>query len=238
MKKLNPIKKIACAGLVSLAGLVPAFSAGCVEPVHYGEISPSEIKEKKILYEEKIDILVNSEHQEVKPTLLIGAPPIRSYDHLEGIVEFNAPEGYKIDPADYRILVYIKVDQSWWIKPYEDSPLTKIASDGSWNTDITTGGHDADATKVFVALVTKNFLSNISSEYARMINIDNLQIKFIASKIINRGDYATREDRQEQCEYDTQKIRKSLEEIWKKNCFGRSLDYDLNAPIVIPEGKQ
>ena len=76
-------------------------------------------------------------------------PPIGSYENLRGHVAC-------VKPADYRVAVYIKVS-GWWTKPYFDSPLTPIQSDGAWVTDITTGGSDQLATDIAAFLVPKGY---------------------------------------------------------------------------------
>lgn len=56
-------------------------------------------------------------------------------------------------PADYRVVVYIKVASNCWIKPYWLSPLTIIQADGAWVCDVTTGGIDETATEISAYLV-------------------------------------------------------------------------------------
>ena len=50
-------------------------------------------------------------------------------------------------PSDYKIAVYI-YSSGWWNKPYWVSPLTDINPDGTWTTDVTTGGNDTMATNL------------------------------------------------------------------------------------------
>lgn len=73
-------------------------------------------------------------------------PRIGSTAHLAGRVS-------NVDPKRYRVVVFIKVDGIWWVKPYWDSPLTTIEDDGTWDCDIVTGGHDEDATAIEAFLV-------------------------------------------------------------------------------------
>lgn len=65
----------------------------------------------------------------------------------------------KVDNPDrYRVIVYIKVDGAWWgPKPYWDQPLTTIAPNGGWSTEIVTGGNDKQATEVTAYLVPASF---------------------------------------------------------------------------------
>jgi len=78
-------------------------------------------------------------------------PPLGSSQNLEGTTN--------VDPANYRIVIYIKVGSTWWAKPYANSPMTPIKSNGSWICDITTGGIDETATEIrgFVVLATWTF---------------------------------------------------------------------------------
>lgn len=72
-------------------------------------------------------------------------PPYGSYEDLRGQV-------CHVWPADYAVAVYIYVS-GWWTKPYFDRPLTLIQADGSFVTDITTGGVDQRATAIAAYLV-------------------------------------------------------------------------------------
>ncbi len=76
-------------------------------------------------------------------------PPYGSFDNLQGRV------GCAI-PADYQVAVYIYVS-GWWTKPYWAQPLTPIRSDGTWTTDITTGGTDQLATRIAAFLVPNGY---------------------------------------------------------------------------------
>jgi hypothetical protein len=51
------------------------------------------------------------------------------------------------------VAVYIRVDDSWWTKPTFANPLTNIATNGTWETDVTTGGYDYLANKFAAFLV-------------------------------------------------------------------------------------
>jgi hypothetical protein len=80
----------------------------------------------------------------------IFVPAYGSSDNLRGHV-------CHVNPADYRVAVYIKVGTGYWIKPFANQPLTAIAGDGSWVADITTGGSDALATEVRAYLVNRSY---------------------------------------------------------------------------------
>lgn len=73
-------------------------------------------------------------------------PPKGSFDDLQGRASC-------VDTAQYKVAVYIQVGRGWWTKPYWNQPKTDINADGSWITDITTGGIDETATKIVAYLV-------------------------------------------------------------------------------------
>ena len=86
------------------------------------------------------------------PTILLtNVPAFGSFYDLSGLVVGAAP-------ATHRVAVFIYVPSAgWWSKPYCDPQLTVIRPDGSWTADITTGGADADATKITALLVSTNY---------------------------------------------------------------------------------
>jgi hypothetical protein len=55
------------------------------------------------------------------------------------------------------VAVYIKVGGGWWSKPYFDSPLTAINSDGTRSANIATGGDDVHATEIRAYLIPNGF---------------------------------------------------------------------------------
>ncbi len=76
-------------------------------------------------------------------------PPWMSTQDLRGSVK-NAV------PSNHKVVVYIEVAGRWWIKPTDISPLTTIAANGTWVSDVTTGGNDTLATQFAAFLVTNN----------------------------------------------------------------------------------
>jgi exo-beta-1,3-glucanase (GH17 family) len=73
-------------------------------------------------------------------------PPIGSLLNLEGIVK-------GVLPSEYKVAVYIYVN-GWWNKPTFAEPLTRLACDGTFICNITTGGNsDAQATRIKAFLV-------------------------------------------------------------------------------------
>jgi hypothetical protein len=82
---------------------------------------------------------------------LTNVPAFGSFDNLSGLVLDAAP-------ASHRVAVFIYIPSvGWWSKPYCDPQLTVIQPDGSWTTDITTGGVDEYATKITALLVSTNY---------------------------------------------------------------------------------
>ncbi len=77
---------------------------------------------------------------------LTSVPPRFSSDDLEGQV-------WHVAPFDYGVAVYIRVRGRWWTKPYFSVPITSIRPDGSFTTDVTTGGVDPEATEIAAFLV-------------------------------------------------------------------------------------
>lgn len=82
--------------------------------------------------------------------ILTSVPPIGSFDWLRGAT-------WLASPSDYHIAVYIRVEGSWWTKPYWAHPLTRIGKDGRWRCDITTGGIDQQATEIRAYLLRKTY---------------------------------------------------------------------------------
>lgn len=62
-----------------------------------------------------------------------------------------------IDPADYRVAVYIRVGGGYWTKPYWSQPVTGVAADRSWCADISTGGIDELASEVLAFLIPAGY---------------------------------------------------------------------------------
>ncbi len=78
-------------------------------------------------------------------------PPYGSFSNLQGQV-------HGVNPAAYRVAVFIYVNGAgWFAKPTCAAPLTVIQVDGTWTTDITTGGSDQNATRIAAYLVPASF---------------------------------------------------------------------------------
>lgn len=52
--------------------------------------------------------------------------------------------------SSFKVLTIIKVGDGWWVKPACNQPFTVIKADGTWQTDITTGGTDQFAEYILV----------------------------------------------------------------------------------------
>ena len=100
-------------------------------------------------------------HKPCVPTITFtSVPPFGSNENLFGRVDH-------VTPADYKVAVYIYVS-GWWTKPTFASPLTTIQSDGTWTTDITTGGNDNQATKIAAFLVKERYTPPLMSGQATL----------------------------------------------------------------------
>ena len=86
------------------------------------------------------------------PTVIItNLPAYGSTDNLAGLV-------LGVDPAAYRVAVFIDVPPyGWYSKPTCAQALAAIQPDGSWSADITTGGADTNATRIAALLVSTNY---------------------------------------------------------------------------------
>jgi hypothetical protein len=86
-----------------------------------------------------------------KPGILISLPNNAKWPS-NGIVSGKVTG---INPTDYNVAVYIKVNDGWWTKPFFNAPLTRIAANGYWESAFITGGEDEHATDIRAYLVPK-----------------------------------------------------------------------------------
>lgn len=77
-------------------------------------------------------------------------PKIGSKDPIRGRVA-------GVDPAEYKVVVYIFVDGWWGPKPLWDQPLTLIKSDSTWSCDMVTTTTDALSTTVVAYIVPNGY---------------------------------------------------------------------------------
>lgn len=86
-----------------------------------------------------------------------GAPAIE-FTHVpaKGTSENLEGEVRHVDTNNYGVAVYIYVG-GWWTKPYWNEPVTTISCDGSFVTDITTGGSDSSASRIAAFLIPVDY---------------------------------------------------------------------------------
>jgi hypothetical protein len=90
----------------------------------------------------------------VKPGINItSTPKYGQAGNAVGSVSNITPSNY----SKYAVAVFIKVAGGWWNKPTWAVPLTVIQSNGTWTTNITTGGNDVNATDIIAYLVPNTF---------------------------------------------------------------------------------
>ena len=83
--------------------------------------------------------------------IITNLPAYGSTNDLSGVI-VNA------SPAACSVAVFIYVPGYGWVtKPTCAQPLTLVQPDGSWKTDITTGGSDQLATRIAALLVSTNY---------------------------------------------------------------------------------
>src|SRR5262245_44092190 len=76
-------------------------------------------------------------------------PPYRSAELLRGRVR-NV-----VNPGDYKVCPYIRVEGGWWTKPTFATPCVPVnPADGTWAVNITTGGSDAYALEIVAFLLS------------------------------------------------------------------------------------
>lgn len=113
-----------------------------------------------------------------KPTIQLSNVPARgSFTDLFGRVQH-------VSPCQCQVAVYIRVNNLWYTKPFNNAPLTSLALDGTWRADITTGGVDERASDIAAFLVPISYLPPIM--YGSLSLPDELQSRSLASVTVNR----------------------------------------------------
>ena len=87
--------------------------------------------------------------------VLTSVPQLGSFAHLKGQV-------YNVKANTCKIACWIYVANSWWPKPYYAQLWTPIRADGSFETDVTTGGIDEQATELRAYLETNDYSDGLS----------------------------------------------------------------------------
>lgn len=77
-------------------------------------------------------------------------PALGSFDDLRGQVT-------GVDPAGYRVAVYIYVNGLWFRKPSFEAPTVYPRIDGEWTADVTTGSMDENATRIAAYLLPVSY---------------------------------------------------------------------------------
>jgi len=97
-----------------------------------------------------------------RPIQFIQIPPYGSTLNLMGRVNCYAPR-------THRIVVYIRVNGNWWVKPYLNSPKTAInQTTRRWETDITTGQNDRYATAILVCLIPAGYFPPLANGWSSL----------------------------------------------------------------------
>ena len=73
-------------------------------------------------------------------------PKIGTTGNVSGMVSGDGIE-------QYDIALYIFVDGGFWTKPTFDAPVTKFNKCGEFSAPVTTGGDDANASKIIAFLI-------------------------------------------------------------------------------------
>jgi len=103
---------------------------------------------------------------------------------LLGLVE-------NVNPSAYSVAVFIFVPGYGWVsKPTCAQPLTTIRTNDSWSADITTGGSDAQATRIAALLVHTNYNEACVQGAANLPT--NVFAQAIASVVVTRASPALR----------------------------------------------
>jgi exo-beta-1,3-glucanase (GH17 family) len=77
-------------------------------------------------------------------------PPYGKNENIKGQV-------WHLKIINYNVVVYIKVNNGWWIKPTLANPVTTIRVDGSWSCNYATGGNDIKATEIAAYVIPTNY---------------------------------------------------------------------------------
>jgi hypothetical protein len=86
-------------------------------------------------------------------------PPIGNMiKNLKGNVR-----GIGSDINQYKVAIYIFIENKWYSKPYDNNPLTTIRDDLTWECDITTKSNDHLASKIAGFLISSGYTPPVLS---------------------------------------------------------------------------
>ncbi|MEL6865059.1 MAG: T9SS type A sorting domain-containing protein [Bacteroidota bacterium] len=92
-----------------------------------------------------------------------------------------------VRPCDVVLVIYIKVNNSWWIKPTYANPITRPSCDGSFCIDVVTGGLDREATQYQLFLFETGFSPPLIGGHSKLP--DSLFEKAIMEDLITRTPF-------------------------------------------------
>ncbi len=116
--------------------------------------------------------------------LITNLPAYNTLQNVSGVV-------YGINPATAAVAVFIYVPNYGWVtKPTCAQPLTTLLPDGRWTADVTTGGSDAQATRIAALLVGTNY--NQECVDGSSVLSTNIYAQALASAIVTRPYPAVR----------------------------------------------
>lgn len=97
----------------------------------------------------------------------------------------NRVTGYitGFDPDKYAAVIFIKVGQSWWIKPYF-SEFTRLSPSGAFSAPTNTGGVDETATELCVMVLPYD-----GERYSAPSSYADAESRAVLTKTINRTEY-------------------------------------------------
>lgn len=108
----------------------------------------------------QVDLSLENNELEIKikenvPDLSITKyPELFDYGYVEGKI-------YGGNPKELCTATYIRVKDSWWMKPYQDTPAIDVQDNGTWQCDITTGGNDPSATEILTFLIYRSDIDQL-----------------------------------------------------------------------------
>ncbi|KPA10169.1 conserved hypothetical protein, secreted [Candidatus Magnetomorum sp. HK-1] len=88
-----------------------------------------------------------------------------------------------VDFNQYYILVFSRVGDNFWTKPYLNNPKINIDSDGSWSCNIVTGNNDTYATEIGAHLIPIDIAPKICNPCPKFPEITESVAKILPTKL-------------------------------------------------------